>query len=122
MKIPLPSDKLQSLVNINATEHTIERPSDNADASKYGETVDSTQEITRDVYVFDPQETNISTQFGEREQGGMMALTLPNIDLQKHDIIVDVNGRFEVEETNTFQQYGQAVYDEYSLQRVSNER
>jgi len=122
MKLPLPTDELKQLIHLNSSEYTVQRDVDEQGKSKYGETVHSDSELLRTLYVFDPNEVNVPTQFGERIQGDMFAISLPNTDVVRGDVVEHPNGLLEVEETDLYQQYGETVYEYYALQRVSNDR
>lgn len=102
-------DALHAAISSRMTTYTLTRPTQTTGAM--GGT-DGTTDVSVELWVFDPNEVNTDTDFGERLNGSLGGLTQPSTDVQVGDRLTYQSIEYEVAETMT---YDSAVGDTYKL-------
>lgn len=98
MRIPTSNShqRLRQIIRTRSDTYDIERVS--TSSGRFGETDQSTTTITGvELWVYDPLQTNVGTQFGERLGGDLQAVALPNADIQYDDRITHGAATYEVD-------------------------
>jgi len=111
----IPTNMIGSVIYSNLATETIYRVSE-VD-SPTGDSRVSETTVKRDVWLFNPMETNVPTEFGERINGDVGMLTQPSTDVVEGDQVLYAGDPYEVETARTFNHAG-SVYTLYSLTKI----
>lgn len=115
-------ESLRQVVRQRSQPYDIERPTQDATA-RFGESEDvSTTTISGvDMWVYDPQEVNLDTEFGDRLGGDLQALALPSADVQVHDRITHGIDAYEVERVMHLPDNDRQKLKKFALNRRTND-
>lgn len=91
----LPSSGIRQLIRQNTVTKTLTRPDDSKD-SRFGESRGGTTTVEVDVWLFNPEETPVQTDYGTREAADLSGLLLPSEDIQLHDQLDHGGETYEV--------------------------
>jgi hypothetical protein len=115
-------EALRQVVRQRSRPYDLERPTQHA-AARFGESEDvSTTTITDvDIWVYDPQEVNVDTEFGDRLSGDLQALALPNADVEVHDRLTHGVDSYEVERVMHLPDNDRQKIKKFALNKRTNE-
>lgn len=79
-------EALRRVVRLHLDTYTVTRPN-SEQSGRFGEsdTAATTHDI--DLWVYDPMETTVDTEYGDRVTGDLAALGLPSVDIEVNDEI-----------------------------------
>lgn len=114
-------DSMATVVRKRAVSKSIERP--DVDASgRFGEHDETTTTVTGvDMWLYDPTEVNVDTDFGDRLGGDLEGLALPSADVQVNDRVDHGVETYEVDRIYHLPDEDQQVLKRFSLQRRTND-
>lgn len=112
-------DAIQSVVRVKADTYGVTRPTTVRDG--YGDDSE-TRQSAGDVslWVFNPNESEQGTQYGDRVDGTLAALALPDTDIQRNDIIDHFGDEYEVVDMVETPEDKQSVLMIIGFDRVTN--
>jgi hypothetical protein len=123
MKIPRSRshDVMQTIVRRRAELKEVVRPSTDS-SGRFGEH-DSTTTTISDVsmWLFNPTEINVDTQFGDRVGGDLEGLALPDADVQVNDRVDHGTDTYEVQRIYHIPDDDRKALKRFSLQRRVND-
>lgn len=91
-------EMIRQVVRQKSSLYDLTRPSDEANA-RFGESDPSTTTVSDvSLYLFDPGESAIDTQFGDRLTGDLNGLALPSADIEDGDELTHDGTVYEVAE------------------------
>lgn len=111
---------LRQIVRQRATPYDIVRP-DEDQSGRFGENAESTETVNDvDMWLYEPNEVNVDTEYGDRLGGDLRGLALPSADVEVHDRINHGLDTYEVEQIMHIPDNDEQVLKMFSLQRRTN--
>lgn len=115
-----PRGAMRQVVRQKASEYDLTRRTDDS-KGRFGESDGSTTTVSNiALYLFEPSEINLDTQYGDRLGGDLQGLAMPNADLQFDDTLTHGTDDYEVEEIMHVPSESDKVLKMFSLQRKTN--
>lgn len=110
---------MTQVVRVRSSTYTVYRPTDGT--SRFGES-DTSLDSGRDVsmWLFEPEEINQDTEFGDRLGGDLQGLALPSADVQVHDELTHGAEDYEVERIMHHPDNDNKVLKAFALQKKVN--
>jgi len=123
MRIPRSNaqNKMQTIVRLRSSLYDLERP-DESSTGRFGDSNDqpTTTVSDVDIWLFQPQETNIDTEFGDRLQGDLQGLSLPAADVEVQDRVTHGVDEYEVQQIYHLPDNGSKKLKLFDLQKREN--
>ena len=111
------SRAISSAIETRLSSYTLVRPTESSGPLGGG---DDTTDVTVDMWVFDPNEVNTDTDFGERLNGSLGGLTRPSEDVQVGDRLTYQTHEYEVAELMTYDGASSDTYLMVNLVRYND--
>lgn len=112
---------LRRVVSTRVVSYGITRPEE-ASVGRFGESVDtSSVSHTADLWLFEPNEINIDTEYGDRLGGDMQGLAMPAADLEVHDRLDHGTDTYTVNRIMHIPDNDSPVLKMFSLERQTND-
>lgn len=99
MRLPFSRSRgaMRTVVRRRTSDYDLTRPTQSS-GGRFGEHSESTTTVTDvSLWLFEPSEVNIDTEFGDRLGGDLQGLALPSADIQVHDRVTHGPDTYEVE-------------------------
>lgn len=110
---------IRQVIRLRSTDYTVTRIS--TSAGRFGEQDQSTTTVNNvSLWVYDPVETNVQTQFGERLGGDIQAAALDSTNIEYDDRIDHGAETYEVEDIVNKPDENDKQFKLISFQRVTN--
>lgn len=112
---------LRRVVSTRIVTYQITRP-DEASVGRFGESIDtSTATHSADLWLFEPNEINIDTEYGDRLGGDMQGLAMPSANMEVHDRLTHGAETYSVNRLMHIPDNDNQVLKMFSLERQTNE-
>ena len=112
------NETIRQIVRQKSSPYDITRPTDRGNA-RFGESDASTTTIEDvSLYLYDPGESALDTEFGDRLSGDLNGLALPNVDVNKDDRLTYDGTEYEVADVPAMVKDG--VIKAFPLEKVTN--
>lgn len=113
---------LRSVVRRRATPKDLERP-ELGSGGRFGETTDAPTETIprRRMWLYDPTERNVDTDYGDRLDGDLHGLSMPDEDIVVNDRVSHGGERYEVSRIEHLPDEDTAKLKMFALERRTND-
>jgi len=111
---------MAQIVRQRSTQYDITRPTQSS-GGRFGEN-SSTETTIMDVsmWLFEPNEVNVDTEYGDRLGGDLQGYAQPSADIEVHDKVSHGADTYEVEQIMHIPDNDRKVLKQFSLQRQTN--
>lgn len=114
-------ERIASVVSVRSSQYEFHRPSEGL--SRFGESTESlSNTVSASVWLFEPDEIPISSEYGDRVGGDLQGLASPTEDIERHDHVVHGTDTYEVQRIIHLPDEETKYVKLFSLTRVTNER
>jgi hypothetical protein len=123
MRLPFSRSRgaLRTVVRNRASLYDITRP-DQTSTGRFGETAETTATINDvSIWIYNPREQDIDTEYGERLNGELNALSMPNADVAVHDRLTHGGETYEVTNIAHLPDNDTKVLKMFALDKVVND-
>jgi hypothetical protein len=123
MRIPLSRSHqaLQTVVRRRSVVKKIERP-DVDSGGRFGEHAETTSTVDGvSMWLFNPTEVNVDTEYGDRLSGDLEGLAMPSADVSVDDRITHGADVYEVDRIFAIPDEDRTALKRFSLQRRTND-
>lgn len=113
--------RLRTVVRHRSSLYDITRVNQNQ-TGRFGESSETTTTVLDvSMWVYEPNEVNVDTEYGDRLGGDLQALSLPNADVEVHDRITHGADEYEVERIMHLPDNDNKQLKLFSLQKRTND-
>lgn len=102
------------------TQYAVERVTGESSQSRFGDSVQTTETVYVDAYLYTPTEVNETIDFGERLDGELNGLALPDEDIQVNDVFTHDAEQWQVETVMHSPSNDNRAYKRFSLTKLTN--
>lgn len=112
---------MRTIVRRRSSLYDITRP-DQGQSGRFGESTATTTTVSDvSMWLFEPNEVNIDTDYGDRLGGDLQGLALPAADIQVHDRVSHGGDTYEVERVMHLPDNDDQQLKMFSLQKRTND-
>lgn len=112
---------MRQVVRQRSTLYDLERPN-HSQSGRFGESATSTTTIADvSMWLHDPTEVNMDTQYGDRLGGDLQGLAMPSADIQVHDVVQHGGDAYEVERIQHLPDNDTQVLKQFALEKRTND-
>jgi hypothetical protein len=113
---------MRTIVRRRSSLYDVARPLNQGQTARFGESEAATNTITDvSMWLFEPNEVNIDTEYGDRLGGDLQGLALPSADIEVHDHVTHGADSYEVERIMHLPDNDDQQLKMFSLQKRTND-
>lgn len=112
---------MRTVVRRRSALYDVTRPTQ-GQSGRFGESAESTTTVTDvSLWLFEPNEVNVDTDYGDRLGGDLQGLSLPGANVEVHDRISHGGDAYEVERIMHLPDNDNQQLKMFSLQKRTND-